>query len=230
MLLPNFSFEDKAVAKGFKIIAGVDEVGRGAFAGPVVAGVVCFKGPTFKGVKTVVINDSKKLTAKQRELADLWIRENALAFGIGSASTAQVNKLGIKKATEVAFRKAIAQANKNIEYRISNIDDKEPYSTFNIPYSNIDSLLIDAFYIPRVKGLPLNRQKAIIKGDGKSLSIAAASIIAKVFRDRLMTDLSKKTKYKEYKWYKNKGYGTLEHRNAIKKHGITKLHRTAFVD
>ena len=157
--------------------------------------------------ESIIINDSKKLSPKRREIADKWIRKNALAFGIGSASVAQINKVGIKKASEIAFRKAIKNCGVEIDY-----------------------LLIDAFFIPYVKGLRRKNQKPIIKGDTKSVSIAAASIIAKVYRDKLMMDLGKKSKYRKYKWVKNKGYGTLEHRNAIKKYGLTRQHRKKFVE
>jgi ribonuclease HII len=204
-------------------------VGRGCFAGPVVAGAVIFNaGPVgsssrptssadepavtrrdslrFRHPPTIVINDSKKLSAKQREIADKWIRKSAVAFGIGQASVSQINRLGIKRATETAFRKAIKNCKVQIDY-----------------------LLIDAFYIPYVKGLRRRNQKAIIKGDTKSVSFAAASVIAKVYRDKLMTDLSKKRKYGKYKWHKNKGYGTREHQRMIRKYGISNLHRKQFV-
>ena len=232
MRLPNFSIERK-VWKKYEFVAGVDEVGRGCFEGPVVAGCVVFgsegvlslTSPTalppankhgapsvgLPGSRhpflNVRIDDSKKLTPKQREIADKWIRKNARAFGIGEASVSQINRLGIKKATEIAFRKAIVNCELSIDY-----------------------LLVDAFYIPYVKGLRRKNQKAIIKGDNKSISIAAASIIAKVYRDKLMTDLGKKPKYRKYKWVKNKGYGTQEHRNAIRKYGLTRQHRNKFVE
>ena len=229
---PSFAYERKLHKKGYKIIAGVDEVGRGCFAGPVVAGCVVFPAglvvnggvlsrnspkSTHEGTPalglpvarhpSILINDSKKLSPKRREIADRWIRKNALAFGIGQASVAQINRLGIKKASEIAFRKAIKDTGIEINY-----------------------LLIDAFYIPYIKGLRRKNQKPIIKGDTKSISIAAASIVAKVYRDKLMTDLGKKSKYRKYKWTKNKGYGTLDHREAIKKHGTTRQHRKQFVE
>lgn len=214
MTLPDFSFEKKLHKKGLRIIAGIDEVGRGCFAGPVVAGCVVFSaGAQWDSLhfrhpqNPVVINDSKKLSSNQREIADKWIRKNALAWGIGQASVNQINKLGIKKASEIAFRMAIKNCKVQIDY-----------------------LLIDAFYIPYVKGLRRRNQKAIIKGDTKSVSIAAASIIAKVYRDRLMTELGKKPKFRKYKWAKNKGYGTIEHRKAIKKYGSTRQHRKQFVE
>lgn len=215
MQLPNFSFERKLWQRGYRIIAGVDEVGRGALAGPVVAGCVAFAPITNyqfsifnQFSKKLIINDSKKLTAKQRERADRWIKRNALAWGIGEASVAQINKFGIKKATEIAFRRAIKNCKVKIDY-----------------------LLIDAFFIPYVRGLRRKKQTAIINGDEKSLSIAAASIIAKVYRDRLMQKLqnSKIQKLQVYGWSKNKGYGTKEHQDAIKKYGTTRYHRKLFV-
>lgn len=219
MKYPNFLFEHRLWKSGYRFIAGVDEVGRGCFAGPVVAGCVVFpenrvlpleERVTRGGGPQIYINDSKKLTPKQREQADKWIRKNATSWGVGEASVSQINRLGIKKATEIAFRKAIHKT--------------------SIKTSGIEYLLIDAFYIPYVKGLRRKNQKAMIKGDTKSISIAAASIVAKVYRDKLMTKLGKRPKYRKYGWAKNKGYGTLKHRKAIKKHGITRLHRKTFVE
>ena len=216
MTFPNFSFEKAVFRKGFRVIAGVDEVGRGSFAGPVVAGCVAFcQIPNSKNQisNTIKINDSKKLNPKQREKANFWIKRNALCYGVGWASVSQINKFGIKKASEIAFRKAIKNCGRRIDY-----------------------LLIDAFYIPYVKGLRrgnpacAGRQKPIINGDAKSFSIAAASIIAKVYRDKLMGKLAEDPKYKKYLWGKNKGYGTLSHRKAIKKYGLTRFHRKKFVE
>ncbi len=205
--LPDFIYEKKLWDGNFNIIAGIDEVGRGSFAGPVVAGCVIFKKSKTLILQTnVEINDSKKLTSSQREIASIWIKENCLTWGIGSASVSEINRLGIKKGTEIAMRRAIKNCKKQIEF-----------------------ILIDAFYIPYTKGLRRKNQKAIIKGDTKSISIAAASIIAKVHRDALMTKLSKNPKYKKYNWHKNKGYGTKEHRDAISKHGATRHHRKLFI-
>lgn len=202
-LVPDFDFERKLWKRGFDAIGGVDEVGRGSLAGPVVAGCVIFGK---EKIVNIYINDSKKLTQKQREKADIWIKKNSLSCGVGSASVAQIDKFGIKKATEIAFRRAI----KNCR-------------------SRVDFLLIDAFYIPYVRGLRRKNQQPIIKGDTKSLSIAAASIVAKVYRDKLMTRLSKNRKYKRYKWDENKGYGTKDHIDLIKKFGKTRLHRVSFL-
>lgn len=250
MAPPNFRYERKLWKRGFKVIAGLDEVGRGCFAGPVVASAVAFapsgpggplgRRPIFnkKGAE-VKIDDSKKLNPKQREVAAKWIKKKAYAYGIGSASAKLINRLGMAKAAQTAFRRAVSSANLKISGK------KETLLARNTAKSpRIEFLLIDAFFIPYVKGLPRGtkkikgdgklksrfaRQLAIVKGDEKSLSIAAASIVAKVYRDNLMESLSKKSKYKKYDWDNNKGYATKAHREAILKYGITGYHRQKFV-
>jgi ribonuclease HII len=202
-LEPDFSYERDLWKRGYKWVGGVDEVGKGCLAGPVVAAVVVF---TKDSRVDCYINDSKKLTQKQRERADEWIKNNCWAYGIGSVNSAQIDKFGIKKATEMAFRKAIVKCGARIDY-----------------------LLVVAFYIPYVKGLRRKNQKPIKKGDQKSISIAAASIIAKVYRDGLMKRLSQNPKYKKYGWDANKGYGTARHLEAIKKFGKSRLHRVSFL-
>lgn len=217
MKLLDLSYEKKLWKSGYMVVAGVDEVGRGCFAGPVCAAAVAF-APTqnlILNTKDIKINDSKKLSAKQREISALWIKKNALTWGIGEGSVGLINRIGIGKATEVAFRKAIAHAN----IKLNTKDSKQ-----------IDFLLIDAFYIPYVKGLRRKNQNAIVKGDTKSISIAAASIIAKVYRDKLMVNFSQKSRYKKYGWKRNKGYGTREHQTAILKYGLTRLHRRVFIE
>jgi ribonuclease HII len=209
MTLPNFDFEKSKWLKGLKHVAGLDEVGRGSFAGPVVAGCVIFR-EDLTIPEGIEINDSKKLRHRKRIKASLWIKENALSWGIGICSVSAINRYGIGKATKTAFRRATSEARKRLG-------------------STIDYLLIDAFYIPYVRGLRKENQQPIIKGDTKSFSIAAASIIAKVQRDGLMTKLGKISKYKPYRWAKNKGYGTKEHREALIKYGPTRLHRKLFV-
>lgn len=225
MKLPNFSFEKKLWKKSFKYVAGLDEVGRGPFAGPIIAGCVVFK-PETKIPKNISINDSKKLTSKKRIIARKWIINNALTWGTGEVTARVIDRVGISKAAQMAFRRAIENANSRMERRV-------------------DYLLIDAFFIPYVWGLPMRRkaarknldlkdgrarQLAIVKGDQRSISIAAASIIAKVYRDSVMKSLSEKPRYTRYGWDKNKGYGTKEHGNAIRKFGISKYHRKQFVN
>lgn len=207
MKFPNFSFEKRKWRKDFKFVAGVDEVGRGSFAGPVMAGCVVFEKET-EIPDDIKINDSKKLRPLERRKASKWIKENALAWGIGEAPVSVINRLGMAKATKMAFRRAIDDANKRLGKRI-------------------DFLLIDAFFIPYVRGLRRKNQQAIINGDEKSFSIAAASIIAKVERDREMLRFSRK--YPKYGWGRNKGYGTRQHQEALKKFGTTRYHRKTFV-
>ena len=186
---PHFFFERKIWKKGYKRIAGVDEVGRGCFAGPVVAGCVVFAQHS-QIPKSVRIDDSKKITPRQREKGADWIRQKATSWGVGEVSTSVINRLGMAKATKMAFRKSVSEARKRLG-------------------KSIDYLLIDAFFIPYVRGNPKGRQMTIVDGDEKSLSIAAASMIAKVYRDRIMLKLGKKPKFKKY--------------------GITRYHRKDFV-
>ncbi len=219
MSLLSWRFEKRLWRKGYKIVAGADEVGRGSFAGTVVAAAVIFSSTLntkYEIPDTITIDDSKRLTPRQREKADGWIRKNALVWGIGETSVADINRLGMAIATKKAFRRAISQARQKLGKRI-------------------DYLLIDAFFIPYVRGLPYSkkrtrRQLAIVHGDQKSFSIAAASIIAKVYRDKKMVSLSNQSKYKKYGWGRNKGYGTKEHQEAIRKYGITRYHRKSFVE
>ena len=152
------------------------------------------------------------MTPRQRERANKWIKENVAAWGVGGANVSLINRIGMGKATKVAFRRAIAEANLKLKTKDSNL---------------IDFLLIDAFYIPYVRGLRRKNQKAIINGDEKSITIAAASIIAKVYRDALMRKMSHK--YPRYGWGRNKGYGTREHQRALRKYGLSRYHRKQFV-
>lgn len=196
MTYPTFQEEQILWKNGYQFVAGVDEVGRGCFAGPVVTAAVIlpFNFPV-KG-----INDSKLLSARKRKELETVIKQHAIAFAISEVSVTVINKLGIGKATQQSFREAIKLLTKRPDY-----------------------ILIDAFYI---QNLSKENQKPIIHGDGISISIAAASILAKVYRDELMTKLHKK--YELYDFATNKGYGTQKHREAIKKYGLCKLHRTSF--
>lgn len=232
MKLPNFKYEKLIWKRGFNYIGGLDEAGRGAFAGPVVCGCAVFpRHSSFKIPDSIRIDDSKRLTKLQRERAYGWIKENALAWGVGVGKTNEINRKGIVKSTASGFRRAVRDANNRCPHRI-------------------DFLLIDAFYIPYISGIRMprknlrtgskskkttkiikgqNQQLAIVHGDAKNMSIAAASIIAKVYRDGLMKKLSENPGCAKFRWEKNKGYGTLEHRKAIKKYGTTKYHRKVYV-
>lgn len=215
--------------RGLRHVAGIDEVGRGCFAGPVVAGCVVFSPQLLQGEplkNSVKIDDSKKLTERQRERAGEWIKSNALSWGVGEVSAASINRLGLAKATNKAFRAAVIDANKMLKERI-------------------EYLLIDAFYIPYTRELPMRRkaarknnslrdgkarQRAIVNGDEKAISIAAASIIAKVYRDSLMRKLGNRAGYAKYDWENNKGYASIKHQEAILKFGVTRHHRKQFID
>ena len=213
MKKPNFKEEIKIWKKGCEFVIGVDEVGKGSFAGPVVAGAVIFRrGSNFKDGVLSEINDSKLLNPKKRETLSKEIKEEASLYAVSIVGVSKINKLGIGKATKIAIRKVI----KTILWRIIESSNGKP-SIF---------VLADGFHIKYIRGIGLINQKAIIKGDRKSISIAAASIISKVYRDKLMRKLNRK--YPGYGFTANKGYGTKFHRDALKKYGLTSIHRTSF--
>jgi len=207
MSYPNLSFEKKLHDRGFRFVAGIDEVGRGAFAGPVMVGAVIFPQEITGGLKG--LNDSKLLKSRERLRLSIEIKKRALSWSVASVEAKTIDHLGIGQATQKAMRKAVG---------LLKNKGQAP-----------DFLLVDAFYISYLAGLKKNRQWPIKKGDRRSSSIAAASILAKVTRDRLMGSLSRKSKYRFYGWGRNKGYGTLKHRQAIRKHGPTRLHRKDFI-
>jgi ribonuclease HII len=180
----------------YTCICGIDEAGRGPFAGPVVAGAVVLP----IGMKIEGLNDSKQVSAKRREELYEEIKEKALSYGIGMSSPARIDEINILQATYEAMRHAL--------------EDLQV-----VP----DLLLNDAVTIPQV---PI-KQIGIVKGDARSLSIAAASIMAKVTRDRLMVEYAKL--YPEYGFEKNKGYGSAEHRQALQKYGPCPIHRNTFI-
>ena len=182
--------------KDYPYICGIDEVGRGPLAGPVVAGAVILP----KDDMILYLNDSKKLSEKKREMLYDEIMNRAVATGIGMASPARIDEINILQATYEAMRMAID----NLKVRP-------------------DILLNDAVTIPQVDIL----QVPIIKGDAKSISIAAASIIAKVTRDRLMVEYDKVLP--GYEFASNKGYGTKAHIAGLKELGPTPIHRRSFI-
>ena len=180
--------------KKFKIIAGVDEVGRGCLAGPVVSAAVILK----KGVQIKNLKDSKKLTFEQRIEMSKDIKKNSL-FSIGMASVKEIEKLNILQASLLSMKRAILSLS------------KKP-----------DLYLVDGIFAPQV----FNKCKTVVKGDEKIKCISAASILAKVYRDKIMIKMSKK--YKNYSWNKNFGYGTKQHILGLKKYGLTTMHRKNF--
>ncbi len=192
-----YKFADK------KYICGIDEVGRGPFAGPVVAGAVILP----KDEEILYLNDSKKLSEKKREELYDIIMDKAVAVGFGMEDSGVIDEINIKQATLMAMKKAIEN--------LKNPKTGEKY----VP----DMLLVDAEHIPDI-GIS---QVGIIKGDAKSVSIAAASIVAKVTRDRMMVEYD--SIYPGYDFASNKGYGTAAHMAAIRELGMTPIHRRSFI-
>ena len=178
-----------------KKLAGVDEVGRGSLVGPVYAAAVILK----KNINKKKLKDSKKISKKQRELLEKYIKKNSY-WSIGFASLKEIEKLNILNASLLAMKRAIRKLK------------EKP-----------GKILIDGNKLPKMENYNL---KYVIKGDQKISEISAASIIAKVSRDRLISKMSKK--FSKYKWDKNAGYGTKDHIAAIRKFGVTKHHRKTF--
>ena len=180
-------------------VAGIDEAGRGPWAGPVVAAAVVL-GP---GAPDVGIQDSKRLTARAREAA-LEILSGAARIGIGRAEVAEIEALGIVGATDLAMTRAVGELAGRCE---------------------VAGLLVDGRRVPPALAR-VHAAEAVIGGDGIAASIAAASIVAKVARDRLMDDLARR--HPGYGWERNRGYGTAEHRAALARLGVTPEHRRSF--
>ena len=178
-----------------KIIAGVDEVGRGSLVGPVYAAAVILD----EKVDKKKLKDSKKLSKKNREILDVYIKKNCI-WSIGSASLKEIERHNILNASLLAMKRAIKKLKKKPQV-----------------------VLVDGNKLPKIDNYEM---KNIIKGDQKIPEISAASIIAKVSRDCLMSKMSKN--FKKYLWNKNFGYGTKDHIKAIKKFGVTKYHRKTF--
>ncbi len=195
--MPDFEIEKQAEAKGYKYVCGVDEAGRGPLAGPVCAAAVILPENT----EIEGLNDSKKLSEKKREALYDIIKEKAIAYSIAYGTLEEIEELNILEATYLAMNRAI--------------------EGLNIP---ADYALIDGNRVPKNIKVAC---ETVVKGDAKSCSIAAASILAKVTRDRLLLEYDEK--YPEYNFKKHKGYGTKEHTDLILKHGPCEIHRLSFL-
>ncbi len=178
-----------------RIVAGVDEVGRGSLVGPVYAAAVILN----KSIKKKLLKDSKSLNKSKREILSKYIKKNS-TWAVGKASVKEIEKINILHASLLAMERAIRKLKKKPTI-----------------------VLIDGNKVPKIRSYKL---KSIVKGDEKIPSISAASIIAKVTRDKVITNLGKK--FKGYYWYKNYGYGTKQHLKAIKRLGMTTHHRKTF--
>ncbi len=193
-----FEYENEYKSKGYKILAGMDEAGRGPLAGPVVC--ACVVMPLDKDKIIDGVNDSKKLTTKKREVLFEKIINTATCYKIIEVDNKTIDEINILNATKLGMSKCVNEMN-----------------------IKIDMLLVDA-----VKGLDVKCEYLpIIKGDAKSYLIACASILAKVYRDRLMEKLDEK--YPAYNLKKHKGYGTKEHIENLKKYGKCEIHRETFI-
>ena len=211
-MIPNFNEEKILWKQGFKFVVGLDEAGRGPLAGPVVAGAVLFKPA--KKILLKGINDSKKLSAKQREkIFEILTKHPKIEWGIGIVSEKIIDKINILEASKLAMQKAVYNLGEKMCYQ------KTRYRVF---FDNSWFLLLDGNFTIN----SIVRQKAVVKGDQKVVSIAAASIIAKVTRDRIMEKYNKK--YPQYKFDKHKGYPTKLHVEMLKKFGACPIHRKSF--
>lgn len=193
----DFSIESEYIHNGCSVVCGVDEAGRGPLAGPVYAAAAILRPET----KILGLDDSKKLTEKKREALFPVITEQALSYGIGFATAEEIDEINILQATFLAMRRAVA----------------------NLSVTP-DLLLIDGNQKPHTG---LCEEITVIKGDAKSMSIAAASVLAKVSRDRYMLNLAEQ--YPQYAFEKHKGYGTKLHYEKIAQHGISPVHRRSFL-
>jgi ribonuclease HII len=193
-------------AEGFRSIVGIDEAGRGAWAGPVVAGAVCLPPPDNTLLETLAgVRDSKEMTPRQRESLTDRIKDTALAYGIGAASHAEIDTLGIVPATKIAMTRAVEM--------LMDQSDITP------DYFFLDSMdWIEA---------PIDCPHwSVARADKLSLSVAAASVLAKVTRDEMMRGFD--MIYPGYAFGRHKGYGTAHHREALKQNGVCKIHRRSF--
>lgn len=195
--MPDFSCENQARNNGYNLVCGVDEAGRGPLAGPVCAAAVILP----ENCVIEGLNDSKKISEKKRETLFDIIKEKSIAYSIAYGTLEEIEEYNILEATYIAMNRAI----NGLEVRP-------------------DFALIDGNRVPKGITVPC---ETVVKGDSKSCSIAAASILAKVTRDRLMLEYDKE--YPEYLFAQHKGYGTKAHYEAIRQYGVCKIHRLSFL-
>ena len=184
----------------YQLVAGVDEVGRGALFGDVVAAAVILPRAAIASLAQLGVRDSKKLSPKRRQQLAIEIKSSALAWQIASATVAEIDEINILQASLLAMKRAIA--NLAVTPEICLVDGNQQIPQLSIP------------------------QQTLVKGDGRSIVIAAASILAKVWRDEQITNLA--ATYPEYHLAQNKGYGTAQHLAALRQHGASSLHRQSF--
>lgn len=195
--MPDYTYEQSAIDKGYNLVCGVDEAGRGPLAGPVCAAAVVLP----IGIEIEGLNDSKKLSEKKREQLFDIIMKMAVSVSVAFGTVEEIEEINILNATFLAMNRAIDGLNCAPNYA-----------------------LIDGNQVPKGIKIPC---ETVVKGDAKSCSIAAASIIAKVTRDRLVKTYSEK--YPQYGFEKHKGYGTALHYQALREFGVTEIHRKSFL-
>jgi ribonuclease HII len=198
-MIPTLAYETRLWLAGHPHIAGIDEAGRGALAGPVVAGAVMLPTDAAHAGLWAAVRDSKQISPEQRDLLAAQIQAEALAWGVGQASAEEIDQMGIAPATRLAMQRAI--------------DELTPRPTY---------LLIDWVKLPQVN----IHQESFPKGDQRSVSIAAASILAKTHRDALLVALD--GEYPQYGFAQHKGYATATHLTALQEHGPSPVHRHTF--
>lgn len=240
MEIATFKIEEELLKRGYGLVLGVDEAGRGPLAGPVVAAAVQLKNFEFRisnfesNSKTQIssyqneiqntkmwdlVRDSKTLSEKQREKAFDFIYEN-FHVGIGLCNHETIDRINILEASFLAMKKAAGELLRNLKFEIGNSDKKNP--NYQLPVTNCIILVDGNKAIPNFS----MEQKAIVGGDGLAKSIAAASIVAKVTRDRMMMEIH--GKYPQYGFDKHKGYGTKVHMDALSHYGPCEIHRKSF--
>ena len=192
----DYSYEQIAHEKGYKVVCGIDEAGRGPLAGPVFAAAVILP----ENYSHPILNDSKKLSEKKRDEVYEDIIKDAVSYSVGIATEQEIDEINILNATFLAMKRAVEGLNQKPDFAY-----------------------IDGNQYPKT-GV---KEETIVKGDGKCISVAAASIIAKVSRDRFMLEIDKE--YPEYQFSKHKGYGTKLHYEMIEKYGVSKVHRRTFL-
>lgn len=198
--LPTLEYEQKLWESGVQHVVGIDEVGRGALAGPVVTAAVVFDS---LHVPIVGIRDSKTLSKLQKNHLEKIIQDNCSFYAIGEASPSEIDSIGIVAATALAMERALQKI------------------------AIVEHVLIDGLPFKEKQLLAKYKKSFIVKGDSKSYSIAAASILAKVYRDKYMEQLAQD--HPSYAWQKNVGYGTRQHIASINEHGTTTHHRLSFL-
>lgn len=213
MLFPTYKREKQKIQNGFDFVVGCDEVGAGPLAGPVVAAACILKSETIGDDRTedswyYRVRDSKTVSEKERETLALCIKENCVCFAIAEASPEEVDTLNIHNASLLAMQRAVSALLKQLQTQDQN-------KVF---------IFVDGKY--KIKGVTLE-QEPVISGDSEILSIAAASILAKVHRDELLRNIDKV--FPKYGFAKHKGYGTKEHIQAIQKNGVLDIHRRSFL-